>query len=213
VRREYDLFEIANGRPRWRDHVVGTLQAGAKLQELGSKTRNECFVAKFPSREIVARVNVGSLGSRKPAVFEITYDYTQAIARVQLLRLQGCEVAFAIGNEAAKAILARPDHWDLFAVGYAAPRETVRDMVEWLKAHYAGVPILELTSPRAPRFPTVNRAASTAGGLAPWISAVAEALSYGRVQAPPSAPLPLPAKPSPTRQPAAPAKPPSRNTA
>jgi hypothetical protein len=108
-------------------------------------------------------------------------------------------VAFAIGNEAAKAILAKPGHWDLFAVGYAAPRETVREMVEWLKARYPGVTILELTSPRAPRLPTVNRAASTAGGLAPWISAVAEALSAGRAPAPPSAPLLSPSRSQPRK--------------
>lgn len=203
MRREYDLFEISNGRPTWRSHVIGTLQAGAQLQELGRKTRNECFVAQFPSREVVARVNLGSPASRKPAVFQITYDCTQAIERVQILRLQGCEVAFAIGNEAAKAILGRQQRWDLFTVGYAAPRETIRDMIEWLKARYPGVPILELTSPRNPRFPLENR--TNANGLAPWIFAVANALSAARPPAAPGTPQPSPAppQPSPTRHPAA----------
>jgi hypothetical protein len=179
VRREYDLFEITDGRPRWRSHVIGTLQAGAKLQELGRKTRHECFVALFPSHEVVARVNLGSSASRKPSVFQITYDYTQAIARVQLLRLHGCDVAFAIGNEAAKIILGRLRPWDLCTVGYAAPHDTVRDMVEWLKANYPGVPILELTSPRATQLPVVNHSPHL-NSLPPWLSAVANALSTAR---------------------------------
>lgn len=204
MRREYDLFEIANGRPKWRSRVVGTVEAGVKLQELGRKTRNECFVAQFPSREVVARVNLGSSSGRKPGVFQVTYDYTQAIERVQALRLYGCHVAFAIGNEAAKAILRKPQCWDLFAVGYAAPGETVRDMIEWLKAHYPGVPILELTSPRHERIPFISRGAN-AKNLVPWISAVANALSSARPPAPsgkpfspcpPSAPRPAAGSPS-----------------
>lgn len=182
MRREYDIFEVADGRPKWRGHVVGTLRAGAELKELGRKTRNECFVAQFPSREIVARVNLGSLAGRKHAVFQITYDYTQAIARVHLLRLHGCDVGFAIGNEAAKIILGGRERWDLFTVGYAAPKETVRDMVEWLKSHNPGVPILELAPPFPPRFSVANRGAN-ANSIATWISTVAGALSASRERA------------------------------
>lgn len=191
MRREYDLLEIANGRVRWRAHVIGTLQARAKLQELSRTTHNECIVAKFPTREVVARIKLGSPLSRRPAVFEISYDYTQAIARVQLVRLHGCEVSFAIGNEAAKAILGRPQHWDLFTVGYAAPRETIRRMIEWLKAHYPGVPILEVGSPCAVGSFSANSSPNP-DGSAPWIAAVAKALSV-------ASPLPSPAASRPSQ--------------
>lgn len=145
MQREYDLFELLNGELKWRGRTVGLLQARAKLHELSHKTRNECFAMHLPTKEIVARVNERSPKMRPLSVFEITYDPAQAIPRANLLRLQGCDVAFAIGNEAAKVVLGTRPRWDLFVIGTAAPQETVNEMMAWLKSRYPGIPILSLT--------------------------------------------------------------------
>jgi hypothetical protein len=153
VQREYDLFELLNGALKWRGSAVGLPEARAKLYELSHKTSNECFAMYLPTEEIVARVNVRAPDARRPAVFQISYDPTRAISRTKLLRLHGCDVTFVIGNEAAKAILSTPQHWDLFMVGSSAPQETVTEMIAWLKSRYPDVPILSLSSTKTAQSP------------------------------------------------------------
>ena len=56
--RDYDLLKPPDGSPMWREHVVGLLNAGEKLEEFASTTPNECYAMHLHTKEIVARVNV-----------------------------------------------------------------------------------------------------------------------------------------------------------
>lgn len=149
--REYDLFELLDdGTPMWRGHVFGLLEARRQLQDIGTRSRNQCFAIHLPTREIVARVNVRTSKGTKPVVFQITYDPKRAAARAEILRLHGYEVMTFFGNEAVKAVLTAHPSCDLFIVGHAAPEETRREMVAWLKTHYPGVRIIALNPPPVP---------------------------------------------------------------
>jgi len=79
-------------------------------------------------------------------VFQIAYDEHRLATRTELLKQNGYEVVSVVGNDAAKIILSSTQHCDLFIVGHAAPEQTRREMVEWLKARYPHVKILALNS-------------------------------------------------------------------
>lgn len=151
MEREYDLFEqVPNGPPMWRGHAAGLNGARQKLEEIAKGTTNECFAMHLPTKEVVARLNVGkSRGAGgKPVVFQIAYDGRLATARTEVLRLHGCDVISVIGNEAAKVVLSMTQHCDLFIVGHAATEETRMEMVVWLRTRYPGVRILALNPPK-----------------------------------------------------------------
>src|SRR5439155_1510278 len=67
--------------------------------------------------------------------------------RAELLLGCGYGVISVLGNEAAKVLLSSIQHYDLFIVGHAAPEETRREMVGWLKVKYPEVEILALNPP------------------------------------------------------------------
>jgi len=156
MEREYELFELlADGSPMWRGQGSGLRDVRVKLQEIARTTTNECFAMYLPTREIVARLNVGASSgvNGKPLVFQIYYDDRLATARAEVLRLHGYEVVSVAGNEAAKVILSLPQHCDIFIVGHAAPEETREEIVAWLKAKYPGVRIIALNSPTIQELP------------------------------------------------------------
>lgn len=143
MEREYDLFEqLADGSTMWRDHASGLHEARRKLQTLARTTSNLCFVFHIPTQQVVARLNVGRGSGKKPVVFQITYDPNRAPGRAEVLKRHGYEVITVVGNEAAKVILSMNQDCDLFLVGHAAPEETRREMVEWLRINCPGVRIL-----------------------------------------------------------------------
>lgn len=147
MEREYDLFEQLADGSTWRGHASGLHEARRKLQTMARTTSNLCYVFHTPTQQIVARLNVRTGSGKKPVVFQITYDPNRAPGRAEVLKLHGYEVITVIGNEAAKVILSMRQDCDLFIVGHAAPEETRRDMVEWLKANYPDVPILAVNPP------------------------------------------------------------------
>lgn len=80
-----------------------------------------------------------------------------------------------IGNEAAKVMLAVPQAFDLLVVGHAAPEETRKEMVAWLKTNCPGVPILALNSPVIRELPGAEYNAIM-NGPETWLRTIAEAL-------------------------------------
>lgn len=145
MNRQYDLFEqLSDGLPVWRGQAAGLVEARRQLLGLSKTTTNECFAIHLPTKEITARVNVHLAEGRKPFVFQISYDEKTSKARSEVLRRHGYEVTTVFGNEAAKLILSAPHHCNLFVIGHAAPEEFRREMVEWLKANYPGIPIIAL---------------------------------------------------------------------
>jgi hypothetical protein len=86
-------------------------------------------------------------GGRRTLLFQVCYDEKLGVQRSELLKSRGYDAISVIGNEAAKVVLSSIQHYDLFIVGHAAPKETRRDIVAWLRANYPGVKILALNPP------------------------------------------------------------------
>jgi len=91
------------------------------------------------------QMNVAPVKLRR--IFQISYDEELGLRRAELLRSRGYGVISVIGNEAAKVLLSSPQRYDLFIIGHAAPEETRREMVDWLKAEYSNVKVLALNPP------------------------------------------------------------------
>jgi DNA-binding NarL/FixJ family response regulator len=112
-----------------------------------SSKSTETPVRKVPHRH----EQVTSSKRRMKRIFQIAYTNELLIDRAQLLKNRGYAVMSALGNEAAKTLLTslHGDDLDisLFIVGHAAPPQTRRDMVDWLKVNYAGIKILVLNPP------------------------------------------------------------------
>lgn len=178
MEREYELFEqLPDGSTIWRACASGLPNVRLKLQEIARKTTNQCFAMYFPTKEIVARLNVpASRGAAvKPLVFQIAYDNRQATARTAALRLHGYEVVSVIGNEAAKIILGMHQRCDFFIVGHAAPDQTREEMVAWLKVKYPDVQILALNPPRIPELAGADYNVKL-NGPETWLPVIASAL-------------------------------------
>jgi hypothetical protein len=149
MERDYDLFERSQDSSLiWRGSVHGLESARRKLQELARRTTNECLGMHTPTRQIVALLNIAEAGQLrgKRVVFQIAYDEHRLLTRGELLRQNGYQVVSVIGNEAAKTVLSSTQHGDIFIVGHAAPEQTRKEMVDWLKAKYPHVKILALNS-------------------------------------------------------------------
>ena len=144
----YDLFERSQDQSViWRGSVRGLENARQKLEQIAETTTNECFAMYTPARQIVALLNAARSGYHfaKRVVFQIAYDQHRLVTRAELLRHRGYEVISVVGNEAAKVILgSHQQHCDLFIVGHAAPEETRKEIVDWLKVEYPSVRILAL---------------------------------------------------------------------
>jgi hypothetical protein len=149
MHRVYEIFEVMpNGTPQRVTVISGVEFAKVALQGLANRTKNECFVADAKTRQIVMYMNVPLAKSRATrSIFQICYDEKVAVHRSELLKSRGYDAISVIGNEAAKIVLSSIQHYDLFIVGHAAPEETRREMVAWLRANYPGVKILVLNPP------------------------------------------------------------------
>ncbi len=141
-------------------------------------TTNECFAIYTPTRQIVALVNIAQADqvSSKRVVFQIAYDEHRLTTRTDLLRQNGYEVVSVVGNEAAKILLSSPQHCDLFIVGHAAPEQTRKEMVDWLKARYPRIKILALNSPDHRQIAGVDHNVIL-NGPNEWLSIVTDTLS------------------------------------
>ena len=178
MERDYDLFERSqDNSPVWCGSVHGLENARRKLQELAKRTANECFAIYTPARQIVALVNIAQAGQLPPkrVVFQIAYDEHRLVTRAELLRHDGYEVLSAVGNEAAEIVLSSPQHCDLFIVGDAAPEQTRKEMVDWLKARYPDVKILALNQAEHRQLAGADYNA-TLSGPTEWLSMVTAAL-------------------------------------
>jgi hypothetical protein len=146
MHRVYEIFEVLPGGSPHRATVVSGLEfAKMVLESLASRTKNECFAVDAKTRQVVMQMNVTPAKLRR--IFQISYDEEQGLRRVELLRSRGYGMISVIGNDSAKVLLRSPQRYDLFIIGHAAPEETRREMVDWLKAEYPTVKILALNPP------------------------------------------------------------------
>jgi hypothetical protein len=62
---EYDVFEILPNRSvKWHLCIREKQRALDILRALGSRTFNECFATNLATREIIGRVNSGSIAAQ-----------------------------------------------------------------------------------------------------------------------------------------------------
>ena len=149
MHRVYEIFEVMpNGSPQRATVVRGLEFAKAALQRLSKDTSNECYAADAETHQVVMQMNVARAKLRATRrIFQIAYDEDLGLRRAELLRSRGYGVISVLGNQAAKLLLSSIQHYDLFIVGHAAPEETRREIVAWLKANYPDVKILALNPP------------------------------------------------------------------
>jgi hypothetical protein len=144
--RVYEISEVLPDGSTHRVTVVSGLEfAKMVLESLANRTKNECFAADARTRQLVMQMNVPPAGL--PRIFQISYDEELGVRRAELLRSHGYCVISVIGNDSAKLLLSSPQRYDLFIIGHAAPEETRREMVDWLKAEYPTVKILAFNPP------------------------------------------------------------------
>jgi len=150
MHRVYEIFEIMpNGSPQRVTVVRGLEFVEAALQRLAKDTSNECYAADAETHQVVMQMNVARAKLRATRrIFQIAYDEDAGLRRAELLRSCGYGVISVTGNQAAKVLLSSIRRYDLFIVGHAAPEETRREIVSWLKANYPRVKILALNPPR-----------------------------------------------------------------
>ena len=86
----------------------------------------------------------------KRIMFQIGYDEKELNARAEPFRRCGHEVISVVDNETAKHALALIANVDVFVVGYKAPEQTRKEMVDWLKNSFPKVKIVAL-------IPSANR--------------------------------------------------------
>ena len=153
MHRNYEIFEVLpDGSPQRVAVASGLESAKLKLHDLSNHSRNECYVVDPGTHQIVVHMNVPpTKWQAVKRVLQISYEAESGIRRARLLTSFGCNVVSIISNEAAEFLLtgliSKSDRFDLFIIGHAAPEETRREIVAWLKAKYPRAKVLALNPP------------------------------------------------------------------
>ena len=143
----FHVFKVkSDGSLQWLEGAVSVERATARVKVLTASSPGEYVITnltgkvEFPPKRIM---------------FQIGYDEKELNARAEMFRRCGLEVISVADNESAKRALSSIRNVDVFVVGHAAPEQTRREMVEWLKATFPKVKIVAL-------IPSANRELSRA---------------------------------------------------
>jgi hypothetical protein len=143
----FHVFKVkSDGSRHWLEGAVSVERATARVKVLAASSPGQYVITnltgkvEFPSKRIM---------------FQIGYDEKELNARAELFRRCGFEVISVADNESAKRALRSIGNVDVFVVGHAAPEQTRKEMVEWLKATFPQVKIVAL-------IPSANRELSRA---------------------------------------------------
>jgi hypothetical protein len=151
VYRSYEILEVLpDGSSVKRAVVMGLEFAKVALEDLSTRTTNECIAADGITHQVVAQRNAPPAKQAMKRIFLIAYGEESSLKRAELLRSHGFGVISVLSNDAAKVLLESVEDYDLFIVGDAAPEEIRREMVDWLKAHYPRAKVLALNPPHEP---------------------------------------------------------------
>ena len=143
----FHVFKVkSDGSRHWLEGAVSVERATARVKVLAASSPGQYVITnltgkvEFPSKRIM---------------FQIGYDEKELNARAELFRRCGFEVISVADNESAKRALRSIGNVDVFVVGHAAPEQTRKEIVEWLKATFPKVKIVAL-------IPSANRELSRA---------------------------------------------------
>lgn len=149
--RSYEILEVMPDGSTVKRSVVNGLEiAKVTLENLSQRTSNECIAADAGTHQVVAQVNLPPVKRTMKRIFQIAYDEEAGLGTAELLRGHGYGVISVLSNEAARVLLSSIQKYDLFIVGHAAPEESRREMVDWLKERYPEVKTLALNPPHQP---------------------------------------------------------------
>src|SRR6516162_9709490 len=141
----FHIFKVqSNGSRRWIEAAVNLDHAKLRVKVLAASSPGEYVITNLTAQEISIKSHP------KRIMFQIGYDEKELNARAELFRRLGHEVISVVDNEAAKHALALIANVDVFVVGYKAPEQTRKEMVDWLKNSFPKVKIVAL-------IPSANR--------------------------------------------------------
>ena len=134
----FHIFKVhSDGSRSWIEGAVSVERANARVKLLAASSPGKYVLTNLTGHEI-------SVKSPKRVIFQIGYDERELNARAKLFRRVSLEVMSVADNDAAKNVLASIDHVDVFVVGYTAPEQTRKEMVDWLKANFPKVKVVAL---------------------------------------------------------------------
>jgi hypothetical protein len=143
----FHVFKVkSDGSLQWLEGAVSVERATARLKVLA---------ASSPGKYVITNLTGKVEFPPKRIMFQIGYDEKELNARAEMFRRCGLEVISVADNESAKRALSSIRNVDVFVVGHAAPEQTRREMVEWLKTTFPKIKIVAL-------IPSANRELSRA---------------------------------------------------
>jgi len=144
----FHIFKVqSDGSRRWIEAAVNLDHAKLRVKVLAASSPGEYVITNLTAQEVSIK------SPPKRIMFQIGYDEKELNARAELFRRFGHEVISAADNKAAKHILTSltsTHNVDVFVVGYQAPEQTRKEMVDWLKENFPKVKIVALV-------PSTNR--------------------------------------------------------
>src|SRR5215469_5652414 len=135
----FHIFKVqSDGSLRWMEAAADVERAQARVGVLAVSSPGEYVITNMTGEKI----SIKTLPKR--IVFQIGYNEKELNARAELFRRCGHEVISVPDNEAAKQALNSIHNVDIFVVGQAAPEQTRKEMVDWLKANFPKIKIVAL---------------------------------------------------------------------
>ena len=135
----FHIFKVqSDGSRRWIEAAVNLEHAQLRVKVLAASSPGEYVITNLTGQETSIK------SPPKRIIFQIGYEEKELNARAELFRRFGHEVISVADNEAAKHVLTSTQNIDVFVVGYAAPEQTRKEMVDWLKENFTQVKIVAL---------------------------------------------------------------------
>ena len=135
----FHIFKVqSDGTRRWVEGALSVERAKARVRVFAASSPGEYVITNLTGQKIWIK------SQPKRIMFQIGYDERELNARAELFRRVGHEVISVADNEAAKRALRSFSDVDVFVVGYKAPEQTRKEMVDWLKANFPKVKIVAL---------------------------------------------------------------------
>jgi hypothetical protein len=135
----FNIFKMqSDGGLRWMESAGDMERAKARVKKLAASSPGEYVIMGRTGEKISIKSPL------KRIMFQIGYHEKELNVRAELFRRFGHEVISVADNDGAKHALASIENVDVFIVGHAAPEQTRKEMVDWLKANFPRVKIVAL---------------------------------------------------------------------
>lgn len=147
----FHIFKVqSDGSRRWVEGAISVERAKARVRVFAASSPGEYVITNLTGQKIWVK------SQPKRIMFQIGYDERELSARAELFRRVGHEVISVVDNEAAKRALGSFCDVDVFVVGYSAPEQTRKEMVDWLKANFPKVKIVALIPSASGQLPCAD---------------------------------------------------------